>query len=60
MCSVVFHSHNSGVKPFYISALLPMKLNESELRDLAQNNAAWLSSHDQDHCSSDYGKLVPL
>lgn len=33
MCSVVFHYH-SRVKLFYISALLPTRLNESEIRGL--------------------------
>ena len=53
MCSLMFQSPDSRVKLFYISTLLPKRLDESEIRGLVHANTAWFC-HDQDHFSSEH------
>lgn len=60
MGSVDFHSHNSKMKLFSISALLPLRFNESEIRGLEHNKTARFSWNDQNHFCSDRGELGPL
>lgn len=60
MGPVDFHSHDSKVKLFSISALLPLRFNESEIRGLVHNKTAQFSRNDQNPFSSDRRELGPL